>query len=125
MFRKENVMSSEAPIKGLEWANLVLGAILFLSPFVLGYTGTAAAAWNAYILGVIIVVVSVVALINFAIWTEWVNLVAGLWTLVAPFVLGFSTLASAMWVHVIVGVLVAVFAAVELFRSRDTSITAS
>jgi len=35
----------------LEWLNVILGAWLFLSPWILGFAGTSAAAWSAWIVG--------------------------------------------------------------------------
>lgn len=40
----------------------------------------------------------------------WLNVILGIWLIVAPFVLGYSTLTNAMWNDIIVGVLVAVIA---------------
>lgn len=37
-----------------EWVNLVLAVLLLLSPFVLGFTGMAAAAWSHWILAILI-----------------------------------------------------------------------
>lgn len=45
-----------------EWLNLVLGVWLFISPFVLGFARQANLLWNALIVGVIVVVLSAVAI---------------------------------------------------------------
>jgi len=37
-----------------DWINVILGAWLFISPWVYGYTGTESAAWNSYIVGALI-----------------------------------------------------------------------
>ena len=37
-----------------DWINLVLGAWLFFSPWIFGYAHAAAAAWNSWIVGVLI-----------------------------------------------------------------------
>lgn len=39
---------------GLSWTNVVLGLWMIAAPFVLTYTGTAAALWNDIIVGVIV-----------------------------------------------------------------------
>jgi VIT1/CCC1 family predicted Fe2+/Mn2+ transporter len=44
-----------------------------------------------------------------------VNLILGAWVLVSPFVLGFSSNTKAMWTHVLIGLAVAVLAAIELW----------
>jgi hypothetical protein len=45
-----------------------------------------------------------------------VNLIAGLWAIISPWVVGFSGVTNAMWTHVVVGIIVAVLAAGELWR---------
>jgi len=39
-------------------------------------------------------------------WEEWINLIIGIWLIIAPFAIGFTTNPGAMWSHIIVGVLV-------------------
>jgi hypothetical protein len=97
-------------------ANLILGAFLLFSPWIFGYGGSTAAE-NANIVGVIIAVLAIAALAAFAIWEEWLNLIVGLWTLVSPWVLGFHDTTKAMTVCVVVGILVAILAAVEIWMT--------
>jgi uncharacterized membrane protein YqhA len=73
--------------------------------------------WSAVakrLTGIIIAVLSIAALAAFAEWEEWLNLVTGLWAIASPWVLGFQE-TTAMTVHVVIGVIVAVLAAVELW----------
>lgn len=90
-----------------DWVNLVLGVWLFLSPW-FGIGVGAGAAWNSWIFGAVIAVMSVWALSNPQRWEEWVNLVVGVWVLIAPFVLLFTAQTGATWNHIIVGIVVAV-----------------
>ena len=94
-------------------ANLILGAILLVSPWAIGFPA-GAATQNAFISGVVIVVISIAALAAFAVWEEWLNLIVGLWVLISPWVLGFAG-GTAMNVHIIIGVIVAILAAIELW----------
>jgi hypothetical protein len=93
--------------------NLFLGALLFASPWIFGFAA-GIQTQNAMISGIVIVVLSVAALALFAEWEEWLNLIVGLWVLVSPWVLGFAD-TTAMWVHVAIGAIVAIVAAVELW----------
>jgi len=99
-------------------ANLILGAFLFISPWIFGYGGTRAAE-NANITGIAIVALAIAALSAFAVWEEWLNLVAGLWALVSPWALGFHQTTAAMTVCVVVGILVAALAAVEIWVTHQ------
>jgi hypothetical protein len=101
-----------------DWLNLALSVLLFISPWVLGFAGEQQPAWNAWACAIIIAVFSVAALVNFAEWEEWVNLVVGLWLVISPWILQFSAVTSAMWTAVIIGVIVAVLAAWEIWSAR-------
>jgi len=94
-------------------ANLILGAVLFFSPWLYAFPA-GHAQQNAIITGVVIVVLSLASLAAFAIWEEWLNLVVGLWAIVSPWVLGFSG-STARNVHVTIGIIVSVLAAIELY----------
>lgn len=92
----------EAKYRWQEWINVALGLWLFVSPY-FGY-GTGSAAMNAYIFGVIIVVLAGSALFFSQIWEEWINMAIGVWLFVAPFVLGYADMRSVMLNHMDVGV---------------------
>ena len=99
-------------------ANLILGAIVFFSPWIFQFAAGAETT-NSLIVGTIIVVLSIAALAAFAVWEEWLNLVAGLWLIVSPWVLQFQD-STAMKVNVVIGIIVAVLAAIELYLTHYT-----
>jgi hypothetical protein len=105
-----NVWSNE---KYCDFANLALGAILLFSPWIFGFAAGPQSR-NAWVSGIAIVILSIAALAAFAVWEECLNLIAGLWALVSPWVLGFQG-TTAMTVHVVIGIIVAALAAVELW----------
>src|SRR5712671_5161295 len=96
----ENWMENWTNARLCDVANLVLGAFLFVSPWIFGFDAGKASG-NANIAGIIIAVLAIAALAAFAVWEEWLNLLVGLWTLVSPWLLGFQG-TSAMTVHVII-----------------------
>jgi len=100
----------------LNIVNLILGAILVVSPWILGFSGTTLMTWNACVTGAVIAVVALMAARQAYDWEEWVNLIAGLWAAVSPWALGFSAMTSAMWIHLAIGLVVAVLAAGELWK---------
>jgi hypothetical protein len=108
----EGVMENWTNAKWCDVANLILGAILFFSPWMFGFEAGRASE-NANIAGIAIVVLAIAALAAFAVWEEWLNLIVGLWTLVSPWLLGFA--GTAMKVHVAIGAAVAILAAIELW----------
>src|SRR3954462_15060849 len=93
---------------------LVVGVWLFLSPFwMAAYASSSnAAAWNAYVMGALVVAFSWAALVNRRMWEEWVNLAVGVWLIIAPFVLAFyAGQVGAGWNQIIAGLIVAIDAA--------------
>ena len=98
-------------------ANLVLGAILLVSPWIFGF-GTGAATQNAVIVGIVMAALAIAALAAFAVWEEWLNLVVGLWAVISPWVLGFQG-TTAMTVHVLIGIAVAVLAGIEIWMTTQ------
>lgn len=43
-------------------------------------------------------------------WTSGINVVAGLWLIIAPFVLGYDEIQAALWNDILVGIIIAAFA---------------
>jgi hypothetical protein len=74
----------------LSHVTLALSGLLFVSPWLLDYSGLAVAAWTAWISAIVIATFSLAATIHFAEWEEWVALVGGVWLLVAPWALQFA-----------------------------------
>ena len=46
----------------LEWLKVVVGVLMFIAPWVIGFTATTGMAWTAWIVGVVLVVVGLLAL---------------------------------------------------------------
>jgi hypothetical protein len=113
-----------------DWVMLVLAVWLFLSPWILGFAGAplvegeavaggpGVAAWNAWIVGIVIGALAIWAVYSFAEWHDWANGVLGVWLVIAPWVLGFAAVSAAVWNHVVVGLLIVVAAAWELWDVR-------
>jgi len=92
-----------------DWANLILGAWIFVSPWFMSYGGTTAAL-NAYVMGGGIVVFALIAAYMPKAWEEIINMLLGVWLVVSPFVLGFSASTVIALHTVVVGILATAFA---------------
>ncbi|MEX0730355.1 MAG: SPW repeat protein [Aquisalimonadaceae bacterium] len=99
---------------------LAFGVWLVISPFVLGYAGQGAgmAMWNPIIVGLAVIVFAAAVLMRPQQWEEWINLVLGVWLILAPFVLMFWHIQAALWNHLIFGVLIAGGALWSLMEMR-------
>jgi hypothetical protein len=104
--------------------NVVLGAFLFVSPWIFGFVPETAATWNACLSGIVIAGLAIAALAAFAEWEEWLNLIVGLWVAASPWLVNFSANRTAMGLHLIVGIIVAVIAGVRLWLTHDRALHA-
>jgi hypothetical protein len=93
--------------------NLVLGALLCASPW-LASGGSTAITWNAVIFGAAIAIAAIVAIARPTVAPEWTSVGLGAWLLIAPWVLGFSDDAVAGWTSLLIGILVAYFAGMQI-----------
>jgi hypothetical protein len=100
-----------------DWSSWILGIWLVLSPWILLFDVETRALENAVIIAAVILVAEVVELSVFRDWEEWINVAAGAWLAVSPWVLGIVSTA-ARWNFVAVGVLVAALALYELSNMR-------
>ncbi len=100
-------------------ADLILGMILFFSPWLFGLA--AGAQWQtASITGIIIAVLSIAALAAFAVWEEWLSTWSpGLWLMVAPWLPGFQN-SDAMTIDLVIGTIVTLLAAFEFWLGSPT-----
>jgi hypothetical protein len=103
-----------------DWLNLVIAVWLFISPWVLNFAAVVpgsglpgavaamAAAWNAWILGVLVFLISLAAVRQHRSTPEWVNVLLGTWLFVAPWILGFTAATAVAWDHWVVGAVIAI-----------------
>ncbi len=110
-------MDDWSSVKLCDVVNLLLGMILFFSPWLFGVS--AGAPWQtASTVGILIAVLSVAALAAFAIWEEWLNLLTALTLIASPWLLGFQD-SNAMAIDVSIGAVVATLAALEVWLTQD------
>ena len=110
-----SIGTREVKETAIDLVNVVLGLCLVFAPWALGFTSEMAATRNAWIVGAAIALIALGALFAFREWEEWVNLALGVWAILAPWLLGFATVAAALYAHVIIGLIVGVLAALDLW----------
>ena len=101
--------------KSLSWLVALAGLWEVLAPFILGYSVTPTALWNAIIAGVVLIILGVWTALNEDTGAhktlDWVNIGVGMWLIVSPFILDYTAVAAALWNDIIVGAVVIVLAA--------------
>jgi hypothetical protein len=100
--------------KSLCWLVALAGLWEVIAAFVFGYTASPAALWNAIIVGACLIILGAWSAISNQVSTDkildWINVVLGVWLVIAPFLLGYRTITAALWNDIIVGVIVVVLA---------------
>ncbi len=92
--------------------NIIAGIWLIISAFFLHFSTVRGAMANDLIIGIVVLILAAVR-----VWTaaapglSWVNFVLGIWLIISPYVLAFTTMRSFVTNNIIVGIIVACLAA--------------
>ena len=96
---------------GLSGISILLGIWLILAPFVLAYTGVQVATWNDIILGVLICAMALIRTFGAGqAGAGWINVLLGIWLVIAPFILNYGENPAPTWNDIILGILIIIFA---------------
>jgi len=105
----------------LDSATLALAVLLFVSPWLLDFSGLAVAEVTAWVGAVLIAFGAVAAMRRFAAWQEWLICLTAAGLVIAPWALDFRYLNSSTAAFVGVGSFVLVIAIANLWRARRAS----
>ncbi|MBI2338466.1 SPW repeat protein [Candidatus Daviesbacteria bacterium] len=97
-----------------------LGLVSIIAPYLFNYSQSSAALWTSLAVGAVLIVASIFEGIaaDKERWEYWVVGIVGLGAIFAPFVLGFSTLSTALWTLVIIGIVTILAAWTKLFPGQ-------
>jgi hypothetical protein len=101
----------------LDLYNLLLAALLFVSPWLFRLTN-GAGKMDLWATGAVIAIISLAAMIAYKDWEEWANVLLGLWLIASPWLLGFAH-TRAMHLSTGVGIVVAFLAVLDLWLHYD------
>lgn len=103
-------------LRSVAGLNFILGIWLIISPWIFNYSS--GSKWNQFSFGIVIAVLAAIRyLAPSQIWASWLNLLAGIWMIIAPFIVGYKGTA-AYWNEVLVGIAVALLALSNLGYSH-------
>ena len=102
-----------------DWASFALGLWLAMSPWLLDYAHVEPATANAAFLGLVLALGSHFEVSFDEMQAEWFNLAAGLWLVLAPFVLGFGDKPEVTANSMVVGTMVAALASSALSLEKE------
>lgn len=94
--------------------NLILGLWLLVSPWVLGFTSMVTPMWSHIIVGVIIALLALWRALEPAdesrVWASWAMAVLGLYSVISPWVFGYSATTRLVLSDVVAGIIIAALA---------------
>ena len=93
---------------------LVIGLWLLFSPLALGYFSNPSASLVTILVATVVFFVSQLGIANQQPWEEWVNLIAAVILIAAPWALGFSSIAIATWNCVVCGGLLVLLTVLQM-----------
>jgi hypothetical protein len=103
----------------LDLYNLLLGLVLFASPWFFAHASRTA-GFDLWLSSAAIIVLSIAAMIAYSTWEEWINLALGLWLVVSPYLLGFAH-TRAMHFAIGIGSAIVFFAGLELWLRHEAA----
>ncbi|NRG19011.1 SPW repeat protein [Rhizobiales bacterium] len=116
-------MSTLSRKLSLQWKDVIclgLGLWMIVSPWTLAYADAMNPTWNAWIMGALITAAAFAALSAFHKSEEWFSVIFGLWLVIAPWALEFSSMPVATWNHIVVGACVVVLSLWTVITASDT-----
>lgn len=105
----------------MSWIIGLSGLALVIAPFIFGYNSHPTAMWTSIILGVVAGFAALIKLTtkDTSKWPYWLAAIAGVLTLLAPFVLRFSSITGALWTMLLLGLLIAILAGIKAFQNPE------
>ena len=93
-------------VRWQDWATMVLGVMLIVSPFVSRETSSKGAVWSAVIIGAALLVLGAIAAYQRDVQAiEYLPAVTGIVAIVAPWLFSYTGSSGTAWTSWIVGVL--------------------
>lgn len=104
-----------------DWAGICLGVAIGLSPWLAGQQDDPVVAWNAVIIGLLVMMLNGLELVDLHRWEETGEVALGAWLIASPFIFAYAG-ALSLW-HYGLGAAVILLAVLELWQDRNASDT--
>jgi ABC-type branched-subunit amino acid transport system permease subunit len=99
-----------------DWLSMLLGVLIGLSPWFANEQGVPAIAWNAVLVGVLVLAFAELEYVSLQRWEEVGEIALGLWLIASPFIFGYADAGVLRHWHFLFGALVVVLATLELWQ---------
>ena len=104
-----------------DYAGLMLGIVVLLSPWVAGQTAHSAAVTSASLTGLALIVVAGLEMMRLYRWHEVATLILGASLFLSPFMLGYMAMSPLAPMHMILGGVFILLASLEIWQDWGLS----
>jgi hypothetical protein len=104
-----------------DWAGILLGGSIGLSPLLLGEQDDQSVMWNAMLVGVLVLSLAAVELVDLHRWEEVGEIACGVWLIASPYIFGYAGTGTLQFWHFGLGAVVVLLAAAELWQDWTLS----
>ena len=94
--------------------SMVLGALIALTSWVVGDTGSQTIVANAVIVGILVLALGASEFLDLQRWEEGLETACGLWLIASPFIFGYADAGPLRYWHFALGAAVVLLAVLEL-----------
>ena len=101
--------------------SMVLGALIALTSWVVGDTGSQTIVVNAFIVGILVLALGASEFLDLRRWEEGLETACGLWLIASPFVFGYANAGTLRYWHFALGAAVVLLAVSELRQDWNLS----
>jgi O-antigen/teichoic acid export membrane protein len=101
-----------------DWVGMLLGVLIGFSPWLADHQYDQAVMWNAVLVGALVLGLAQLEYVNLQRWEEVGEIACGLWLIASPFTFGYAEAGALQYWHFVLGAIVALLAALELWQDR-------
>ena len=101
--------------------SMVLGALIALTSWVVGDTGSQTIVVNAFIVGILVLALGASEFLDLRRWEEGLETACGLWLIASPFIFGYADAGTLRYWHFVLGAAVVLLAMLELRQDWNLS----
>jgi hypothetical protein len=99
-----------------DWIGMLLGVLIGLSTWIVGGQYAPAIAWNAVLVGLLVLALSQLEYAALRRWEEVGVIACGLWLIASPYALGYADTGSLRVWHFALGAMVTLLSVFELWQ---------
>lgn len=99
-----------------DWVGMLLGVLIGFSPWLAEQQGDQVVMWNSVLIGVLVLGLAQLEYVSLQRWEEVGGIALGLWLMASPFTFGYADAGALQYWHFILGAIVALLAALELWQ---------